>query len=169
MDALVVIDYLRHTVDQLNRKFGDFITCRRLCAENKGSRIKVAIRMLLDFIIQIHNVQDIQQLPFIFVQTFHLYVKDRTRVYVDTVVLFDIFCQTDLILVFDVHKFMLRFFIIRIKSNFFDLAQVGNPLFSHMVRYPICQQLVAVQKEPPLCNTVRLIVEFIRKHLIEIL
>ena len=39
-------------------------------------------------------------------QTFYLHVKDRTWIYIDSVMLFDIFCEPDFVLIFDLHKFV---------------------------------------------------------------
>ena len=60
--------------------------------------------MLLDLIVQIHDMQDVQELAFVLVETFYLYVKDGSRVHVNAVVLLDIFCQAYFVLVLDLHE-----------------------------------------------------------------
>ena len=45
-------------------------------------------------------------------ETFYLYIENGTRINVDYVVLLDVFCQSQFILVLDVHKFLLEFRII---------------------------------------------------------
>ena len=61
--------------------------------------------MLLDLIVQIHNVQNIQQLTLIFVKSLDLHIKDGRRIHIDSIIFFDIFCKAYLVLIFDLHKF----------------------------------------------------------------
>ena len=70
--------------------------------------------MLLDLVIQIHNMEDVHKLTFIFMQTLHLHVKDRPWIYFNTVMLLDVCCQTLFILILNLHKFLKRLFVIRI-------------------------------------------------------
>ena len=71
--------------------------------------------MLLDLVVKIHDMQNIEQLSLILMQTLYLHIKDRSRIDLDAIVLFDIFRQTQFVLVFDVHELMLCLFIIRIE------------------------------------------------------
>ena len=48
-------------------------------------------------------------------QTFYLNIEDGTRIDIDAVVLLDVFCQTDLVLVLDIHEFVLALLIIHIQ------------------------------------------------------
>ena len=48
-------------------------------------------------------------------ETFYLYIENGTRINVDAVVLLDVFCQTHLILIFDIHEFVLALLIIHIQ------------------------------------------------------
>ena len=50
-------------------------------------------------------------------KTFYLYIKDGSRIYIDAVVLFDIFCQTHFVLILDVHEFLLCLLIVHINSQ----------------------------------------------------
>ena len=61
--------------------------------------------MLLDLIVQIHNVQNIQQLTLVFVKSLHLHIKDRGRIHIDSIIFFDIFCKAYFVLILDLHKF----------------------------------------------------------------
>ena len=60
-------------------------------------------------------MQDVHQLALILVQSLNLNIKNRTRIYIDAVVLFDVFCQTYLVLVLDVHKLVLALLVIHIQ------------------------------------------------------
>ena len=101
-------------------------------------------------------------------QTFYLNIEDRTRVNVDSVVFLDVLRKTDLVLVLDVHELLLALLVIHIDREFFDIGEVGDPLVSNLVGYPVCKQRVSVKKETSLGDTVRLVVELLRHHLIEV-
>ena len=125
--------------------------------------------MLLDLVIQIHDMENIQQLALILVETLYLYVKDRSRVHGDSVMLLDIFCQAYLVLVLDIHEFLLSLLIVRVDFQFGNLRQICDPLISDMGCHPVSQQRISMKQETALCNSVGLVVKFFRHHLIEIL
>jgi len=64
----------------------------------------------------------------------------------DTVVLTDIFCKANLVLIFDVHEFLLSFFIVRINAKLGKCRQICDPLVSDMIRYPVSQQRICMQR-----------------------
>ena len=101
-------------------------------------------------------------------QTLYLYIENRIWIYIDTIVLFDIFCKTHFVLMLDFHKLFLCLWILCQRNQSGNLWQIGNPLFSNMFGYPVGKQWVRMCKETSLCNTVCLIVEFLREHFIEI-
>ena len=169
VDRRIVINYICHGVDQFDGQLRIHIAGCRLRTEDKGSREEVALRMLLQIVIQVHHVQDVEQLALVLMQTLYLHIEDGSRIHIDAVVLLDILCQTHLVLILDVHKFLLCFLVIRIHSQLLDLGQVGDPLVTDVCRYPVCQQRVSVQQEAALRDTVGLVVEFLREHFIEIM
>ena len=57
-------------------------------------------------------MKDVHQLTLILMETFYLYIEDRIWIYIDTVVLLDVFGQTHLVLVLDLLEFLLCFLII---------------------------------------------------------
>src|SRR5699024_9306493 len=113
-------------------------------------------------------MQDIQELTFIFMQTFYLYVEDRARIHIDSVVLLDVFCKADFVLVFDLHEFASCFLIIRVQFELCNLRQVRDPSVADLVCEPVCQKRVPMCEETSLCDTVCLVVELLRHHLIEV-
>ena len=125
--------------------------------------------MILHLVIQVHDMQDIHQLSLILVQTLDLYIKDRTRIHLDPVILLDILRQTQLILILDIHKLLLRLLIIGVDLHLRNLRQVRDPLIPDVIRHPVRQKLIAMQQETALRDTVRLIVKLPREHLIEVL
>ena len=168
IDRSIIIDHISHRVDQLDGQLCSHISGSCFCTEDKGSRIEIHIRMLFDLVIQVHYMKDIHQLSLILMKSLNLYIKDGTRIDINVVVLFDIFCQTHFVLVFDIHELMLCFLIIHIQSQLFDLRQISDPLVTNMSSYPFCQQRIAVKQETSLGNTIGLVVELLRHHLVEI-
>ena len=114
-------------------------------------------------------MKNIEKLTFIFMQSLYLNVENRTGVYFDSVMLADIFRQTNLVLVLDIHKFLLGLLVVRINLQPVNLGKVCNPVRSDMGAHPVCEKRIAVKQETPLGNTVGLVIEFLRHHLIEIL
>ena len=104
VDAAVIVHHLRNGVDQLDRLLCSQVTCSRLSAEDKCPRVEGNLRVLLDLVVQIHDMKDVQELSLILVETFYLYVKDGSRIHFNAVVLPDIFCQTHFVLVLDLHE-----------------------------------------------------------------
>ena len=68
--------------------------------------------MLLHLIIQIHHMQDVQQLALILMKSFYLYIKDGSRVHFYSIVLQYVFCQAFLVLILDAHEFLESLFVI---------------------------------------------------------
>ncbi len=124
--------------------------------------------MRLQFIVQIHHMKNIHQLSLILVKSLHLHVKYGIRIHIHAVVLFDIFCQTNLVLVFDFHKFLLGGFVVGKIPEPADPGQVRDPAIANLLRHPVCQKRISVQKETSLRNAVCLVVETLREHLVEI-
>ena len=89
-------------------------------------------------------MQDVQQLALIFMQSLDLHIENRTGVYLNTVVLQNVFCQTHFVLILDIHELLLCLFIIRIDFQLIDLRQIGDPVVSHMCRYPVRKKRIAV-------------------------
>ena len=61
-------------------------------------------------------MQDVKKLTFVLMKSLNLYIKDRTRIYIHAIMLLDIICKTDLVLVLDIHEFLL---ILLISSIYF--------------------------------------------------
>ena len=104
VDAAVVIDNLCNGVDQLDRLLCPQIACSRLRTEDKCSRIEAHLRMLFDLVVQVHDMQDVEELSLILVETFYLHVENGARVNIDAVVFLDIFRQAYFVLVLDLHE-----------------------------------------------------------------
>lgn len=114
-------------------------------------------------------MENIHQLALVLMETLYLHIEDRSWIYVNAVVLLDVLCKTDLILVLDLHKLLLAFLVLCTGKKLCNMGQICDPLVSNLGGYPVCQKRVAVKQEAPLSNAVCLIVELLRHHFIEIL
>ena len=82
--------------------------------------------------------------------------------------LLDVLCKTDLVLVLNIHEFLLALLIIHINRKLFNIGEICDPLISDLIGHPICKQRVAVKQETSLGNTICFIIKLLRHHLIEV-
>ena len=168
LDNRIVIYLVCHCIDELDRKLCILVARCCLRTENEGSRIKFHARIFLDLIIEIHHMKNVHELSLVLVQSLDLHVKDGIRVYGHIVVLFDIFCQTHLVLALDLHELFLCHRIIDILHQPFDHRKVYNPVLSYLLSHPVREQRIAVKQETSLCDAVCLVVELLREHLVKV-
>ena len=169
VDGLIIVDDIGNRVDQLDGQLGSLIACGRLGTEDECMLGNIQCGILLDLVIQIHDMQDVQELTFVFVETFYLNVEDGSGIDFNTVVLQDIFRKADFVLVLDVEEFLSGSLVIRIDPELSHAGQVSDPLVADMIGDPVREQGVAVKEETPLRDAVGLVVELVREHLVEVL
>ena len=92
-------------------------------------------------------MKDVHELSLVLLQTFYLNIEDGTRVNVDSVVFLDVLRKTDLVLVLNVHEFLLALLIIHINRKLFNIGEICDPLISDLVGHPVCKQRVAMKQE----------------------
>ena len=97
----IVVDHLGDGVDQLDGLFRYCVARCGLGAEDKGARNEIHIRIVLQLVVQADNVQNVQHLALVLVQTLNLYVEDGVHVDFDAVVRLDIIRQTLLVVALD--------------------------------------------------------------------
>ena len=113
-------------------------------------------------------MKDVHELSLVFMKTFYLNIEDGSRIDIDAVVLLDVLCKTDLVLVLNIHEFLLALLIIHINRKLFNIGEICDPLISDLIGHPVCKQRVSMKKESSLCDTIGLVVEFLRHHFVEI-
>ena len=113
-------------------------------------------------------MEDVHQLPLVLVKPLHLHVKDGGRIHLNAVVLLDIFCQAQLVLVLDLHELFLSRLVLRQSLQRADLRQIRHPLRAHFGSHPLSQKGIAVEQETPLGDAVGLVVKAVREHLVEV-
>ena len=82
--------------------------------------------------------------------------------------LLDILCKANFILVFDLHELTSCLFILFQWFQLGDLREICNPAITDLTGDPVCKQRISMSQETSLRDTIRLIVELLRHHLIEI-
>ena len=102
-------------------------------------------------------------------QTLDLDIENRVRVDFDVVVAQDVVRQSLLVLVLDVHELLLSLRIIDIELETGDFGEICDPAVADLVCNPGREERVAVKQETSLRDTICLVVEFLRHHLVEIL
>ena len=88
----IVIYHISHTVDELYCFLCISVACCCLCSKNECSRIEIHRRIFLNLVVQIHHMKDVHELSLVLVKSLNLHIKDRIRIYVNSVVLLDILC-----------------------------------------------------------------------------
>ena len=75
-DGRVVVDYIGNCINQLDNQFRTAIACRCFGTENECTRHHIHAGVHFQLVIQPDDMQHVQQLAFVFVQTLYLNIKD---------------------------------------------------------------------------------------------
>ena len=79
----VVVDHPRHIIGELDDQLGRMIARRRLAGEYFHPRHEVAHGLGADFVIEGDGLQNIQQLPLVFVDALDLHVEQGVGIDLD--------------------------------------------------------------------------------------
>ncbi|CAH0326536.1 hypothetical protein SRABI106_04689 [Rahnella aquatilis] len=123
----IVIHFFRDFVDGIDDVFRQVITRCRFRAEQEHTRHHVHFRVITQLTVQRQNVQQIQMLAFVFMQTFDLYVENGIRVEGQPHHLFHVMRQFDFVLTLNGLITLTEFFIIRRTFQPFQRVQVIHP------------------------------------------
>ena len=132
-------------------------------------RRDIKVRILLQLVVQVHHFIHIKQLPLICMDSLHLDVEYRIRIYIDTVLLLDVCSQPALVFIFDLLHLLQEVFIIPVFQQFFQLVSVSLPFLADVIRDQLSQLRISFDKESSVADTVGLVVELFRSQLIEFL
>ena len=113
-------------------------------------------------------MENIHQLPLVLVETLNLHIENGIRIHLNAIVLLDILCQPQLILVLNVHELFLGLFVVCQSLDAGNLGQIRNPAVPHFGGNPGRKQRIAVEQETPLGDAVGLVVKAVREHLVEV-
>ena len=107
-DDGIVVDDFGDVVDQLDDQLGVAIARRRLAGEDFDPRHPVALRLVLDRVIERDGFQDVEQLPLVFVDALDLDVEQRAGIDLDVEAFADQPRQRDLVVVLDAAELLLE-------------------------------------------------------------
>ncbi len=89
----IVVDHIRHIVDQVNDVLRHVVGGSRFPGEDVHTRYPLRIRVGLDAVVAGDHVQHVHQLAFVLVNTLNLHVEQRVRVHHHVQVLGDKDCE----------------------------------------------------------------------------
>ncbi len=104
----VAVDDFGDVIDQLDDQLGIAIARCRLAGEDFDARHPVALRLVLDGVIERDRLQHVQQLPLIFVDALDLHVEQRAGIDLDAEPFADQLGERHLVAVFDLPELLLE-------------------------------------------------------------
>ena len=125
----IVVDHVSHFVDRKDNVFRQVVAWCCFRAEEEDARYAISLRVFTNFFVQRQNMQQIQVLAFVLMQTFDLNIENRLWIDLNTGTNFHKLCQTDFIRLLDLAILLTEF---RIISEFFQIDQlieIVSPLF----------------------------------------
>ena len=125
--ARIVIDHLTDIVDQFDDLFGGPIPRCSFASEHVGAGHSRFDLVFHEAQILMHDPHDVEQLPFIFVNTFHMDIEQRMGIYQDLGGLLHHFGEAFFISMLDVQKRALQSPVWRIRLQGSQFVQIGNP------------------------------------------
>ncbi len=132
-------------------------------------RMEIHIRMILQLIVYIHHMQDVHKLTLVLMKTLHHHIKNGICGHFDTVVLTDVLGKALLVVALDGHELGLYLRIIGINLQLLQLIEICDPLVADLVGDPGRQLRIRMQQPSSLGDTVGLVGELLRIHLIEVM
>lgn len=104
LDVRIVVDEIAQRTDKADDLLCHIVCACRFCAENERARLDIEIGIIFDLQIQIEDIESVEKLTLVLVQSLHLHVEDAVGVDLDVVVFEDILCKVLLVLTLDVGK-----------------------------------------------------------------
>ena len=107
-DHGIIVDDFGDVVDQLDDQLGVAVARRRLAGKDLDARHPVALRIVLDRVVERDRLQDVEQLALVFVDALDLDVEQCGRIDLDVDLFADQARQRDLVVMLDVAEFLLE-------------------------------------------------------------
>ncbi|KNC22834.1 hypothetical protein FF38_08040 [Lucilia cuprina] len=163
----IVVDYVTNGTDQFNDLFGNIVTRSSLATDHNGTWGELSGGILLNAIVQSDDVQAVQQLTFVLVNTLDLDVKHRGRVDLHTIILLQNLSQLQFVFLLNAGNVALEVGVLSplLQSN--QLIQMYGPFVANLFADQIRQARVAEQQPTTRSNTVGLVLELVGLHLVE--
>ena len=128
--ARIVVDHLGHVVDQTDDQFGHVIGRRRLATEDHRARRCVTVDTVQDVIVVGHDVQQVEELPLVFVNALDLYVEDAVRIEDDAGLALDVVGQTHLVAAFRSGKVVAELLVVGRRAQLLQAIQIEPPVLA---------------------------------------
>ena len=77
-------------------------------------------------------------------ESLYLHIEYRSRIDINAVIVLDILCESDLILILDVHELLLSLLIVSVNLQSGNARQISDPLVADVICYPCSQKRIAV-------------------------
>ncbi len=165
LDTSIVVDPIRQLVDGIDDVFGQLVTGRRFGAEDKHAWVHVIVRVGQQTTIKRHDVNKVQLLALVLVQTLDLNVKDRLGTDIDTCFLFDDLDQLLFVVTLDGHELLLERLVVGKFHHATQFVQLQRPLLAHHFVVETSQFRVARQQPATRCHPVGHVAHFFRPQL----
>ena len=140
--------------DHSDNLFCTVISGTGLGTEYEYARLHCKAFVIYNTVIQYENMQRIQHLTFVFMQTFGLYVKDKRRIYDRTLSFFQHGSKTFFIMILDFREFLSESSVVGIWFQFAQAFRVFDPLRSNRLTDQICQFRIAAHQPAAVCDSV---------------
>ncbi len=123
----ILVDRGRHIVDEPDDGLGHHVTGRGLAGKHHGARNAVLVGLCLDAVVARDHVENVQQLPLVFVDALHLHVEQRIHRHVDAGAPVHLFRQRDLVGPLDVAELRAEAGVVGRPAQALDLFEVVFP------------------------------------------
>ncbi len=140
----------------------------RLPGEDIRPRHVELSTVLDDTEILMDYVHDVEELPFILVDSLYLDIVQAVGIYRYTGYPVYKLRETFLIHLLDAYEFPLKILVPGIRFERSQLVEIGYPAVADSPVYQAREAGVAVEEPPPLCNPVCFVVELLGRELIKI-
>ena len=160
-DLRIVVYDLLQAQDQMNDILGNHIGGSGFRPENcrDGSGRNLAG---LDFQVLVNDVEGVQLLALILMETFDLDIKDGIRADFQLLCFFQVCAQSLLVFLLDFQKLFEYLFVLLVREQLFQLGRVLFVAFPDSFIQKFCQERIAVEKPAAEGDSVRLVVELLR-------
>ena len=163
----IVIDDTGHIVYELYYELCHVIAGRSFTRKKDRTWYNIFLSVLYS-LVKSNTVQRLEQLPLVFVNSLYMNIKHHVRAD------FHPFPFTDFVYKFlfadllGLHPLLLKFRIVGILFQTFELIEPGNPSRSYFTADKIPERWVGFVEPAPLGHSVCLAVKLIRPHVMEI-
>ena len=130
MDAAIVVDDVRHVVDEVDDFLRRVVGACCFTGEDEDARHPFAMRVFQDLVVTADDVQHVQELPLVFVDALDLYVKEGFGVHFDAEFVFDVLSKATFVFEFDAADFRAEGGIFFERVEFCQLLKVAAPVFT---------------------------------------